>query len=64
MEDDAFALKSYMMKPYLQANLTPEKRGYNYHHSGARRISENLFGIVANKYGIFQQPLNLSPGFA
>ena len=59
--DDAFALKSYMMKPYPQTNLTPEKRVYNYHHSRARRISENLFGIVANKWSIFQHPLNLSP---
>ena len=59
--DDAFALKSYMMKPYPQTNLTPEKRVYNYHHSRARRISENLFGIVANKWRIFHQPLNLSP---
>ena len=59
--DDAFALKSYMMKPYPQTNLTPEKRVYNYHHSRARRISENLFGIVANKWSIFQQPLSLPP---
>ena len=59
--DDAFALKSYMMKPYPQTNLTLEKRVYNYHHSRARRISENLFGIVANKWSIFQHPLNLSP---
>ena len=59
--DDAFALKSYMMKSYPQTNLTPEKRVYNYHHSRARRISENLFGIAANKWRIFQQSLNLSP---
>ena len=45
--DDAFSLKSYMTKPYLQTNLTPKKRVYNYHQSRARRISENLFGIVA-----------------
>ena len=59
--DDAFALQPYMMKPYPQTNLTPEKRIYNYRHSRARRISENLFGILANKWRIFQQPLNLLP---
>ena len=59
--DDKFALKTYMMKPYPQKNLTEERRVYNYRHSGARRISENLFGILANKWRIFQQPLNLSP---
>ena len=56
--DDAFALKTYMMKPYPQKNLTEKRRVYNYHYSGARRISENLFGILANKWHIFQQPLN------
>ena len=36
--DDTFALKTYMMKPYPQKNLTEERRVYNYRHSGARRI--------------------------
>ena len=56
-----YALKFYMMKPYPQKDLTTEKRIYNYRHSRARRISENLFGILANKWRVFQQPLNLSP---
>ena len=47
--DDAFALKKYMMKPYPQQNLTADKRVYNYRYSRARRISENLFGILANR---------------
>ena len=59
--DDAFALKSYMMKPYPQKGLATEKRIYNYRHSRARRISQNLFGILANKWRVFQQTLNLSP---
>ena len=59
--DDAFGLKTYMMKPYSQRNLTLECRIYNYRHSRARRISENLFGIVANRWRIFLQPISLSP---
>ena len=47
--DDAFALKKFMMKPYPQQNLTADKRVYNYRHSRAKRISENLFGILANR---------------
>ena len=43
--DDAFALKSYTMKPYPQQNLKTDKRIYNYRHSRGRRISENLFGF-------------------
>ena len=40
--DDAFALKTFMMKPYPQSDLSIDKRIYNYRHSRARRISENL----------------------
>ena len=50
--DDAFGLKTYM-KPYAQRGLTTERRVYNYRHSRARRISENLFGIVANRWRLF-----------
>ena len=59
--DDAFALKSYMMKPYPQRNLTVERRIYNYRHSRARRISENLFGILANRWRVFLTTMHLSP---
>ena len=59
--DDAFALKRYMIKPYPQRNLTEERLIYNYRHSRARRISVNLFGILANKWPIFLQPMSLSP---
>ena len=47
--DDAFAPKKFMMKLFPQQNLTSSKRVYNYKHSRARRISENLFGILANR---------------
>lgn len=59
--DDAFALKTYMMKPYPQNNLTVDRRIYNYRHSRARRISENLFGILANKWRIYHTTIPLSP---
>ena len=47
--DDAFALKNFMIKPFPQQGLTRERRVYNYRHSRARKISENLFGILANR---------------
>ena len=59
--DDAFALKPYMMKPYPQTDLTADKRVYNYRHSRARRISENVFGILANRWRVFRTVLNLGP---
>ena len=49
------------MKPYPQRDLTEDKRVYNYRHSRARRISENLFGILANRRRVFCGVLNLSP---
>ena len=52
--DDAFALKNYKMKLYPQRNLTIEKKIYNYRHSRARCISENVFGILVGEYFIQQ----------
>ena len=40
---DAFALKTFMMKPYPQSDLTINKGIYNYPDSRARRISENYW---------------------
>ena len=60
--DDAFAPKKIMMKLCPQQNLTADKRVYNYYrHSRARRISENLFGILANRWRIFFTTINLEP---
>ena len=59
--DDAFALKPYPMKPYAQQGLDAEKRLYNYRHSRARRISENLFGILANRWRFMRNVMLLHP---
>ena len=52
-----------MMKPFPQQSLTGERRIYNYRHSRARRISENLFGILANRLSIFFTTINLEPKY-
>ena len=41
LDDDAFALKNVMMKPFPQRNLTIKKRIYNYRH---RRASRKTLG--------------------
>ncbi|KAK3746102.1 hypothetical protein QZH41_015519, partial [Actinostola sp. cb2023] len=61
--DDAFALRPFIMKPYPQRNLMVENRIYNYRHSRARRLSENLFGIVANRWRVFLTVMALSPSY-
>ena len=58
---DAFPLSLYIMKPFPQINLTKEKRIFNYRLSRMRRISENGFGILANKWRVSRRPFSLEP---
>lgn len=54
--DDAFPLKSYLLKPYSGTNLSTKQKIFNYRVSRARRIVENAFGILASRFRIFQKP--------
>ena len=59
--DDAFPLMENLMKPYHFRGLCKEQRICNYHLSRARRIVENVFGVLANRFRIFLSPILLSP---
>ena len=59
--DDAFPLSKYMMKPYPFKSLSVEKKIFNYRLSRMRRISENAFGILANRWRVFRRPFLLEP---
>ena len=59
--DDAFPLKTYLMKPHPGLDLTEEKRIFNYRLSRARRVSENAFGILVSRFQVFRQAIRTSP---
>ncbi|GFS21938.1 protein ALP1-like [Elysia marginata] len=59
--DEAFPLKTYLLKPYAAKTLDQDKRIHNYRHSRARRTVECAFGILAKKFEIFQRPLRVEP---
>lgn len=59
--DEAFPLKTYLMRPYPKKNLDNEKRIYNYRLSRARRVVENAFGILSQKFRIYNRRIQAAP---
>lgn len=57
--DEAFALRRDFLKPFAQRDLIPERKVFNYRLSRARRIVENVFGIMASRFRIFHTEINL-----
>ena len=60
--DEGFPLMSNLMRPYPGSDMADAKRIYNYRLSRVRRIAENAFGILANRWRMYHRKLPLSPG--
>lgn len=59
--DDAFRMQKHLLKPYPGRNLSAGQRIFNYRLSRARRIVENVFGIMAKRFQVFSRPIHLNP---
>ena len=53
--DEGFTLQTYLMRPFPRNAVVDnlEKRNYNKRHCRARRVDENAFGVLAQKWGVF-----------
>ena len=55
--DDAYPLKTYLMKPFGQRNLTESQRIFNYRLSRCRRCIECAFGILTAKWRLLYKAI-------
>ena len=59
--DDAFALNTWLMKPYAHLSQVHTERVYSYRLSRARRVVENAFGILQMRWRVFGLTIQLQP---
>jgi DDE superfamily endonuclease len=62
--DEAYPLRPHIMKPFSSRGLSASERIFNYRLSRARRVVENAFGILSNRFRIFHSTLHIAPSSA
>lgn len=58
--DSAFSLNRHIMKPFPFKEISHEKRIFNYRLSRARRVVENAFGILVQRFRVLRQSINVN----
>ncbi|CAH1991680.1 unnamed protein product [Acanthoscelides obtectus] len=58
--DDAFSLTENVMKPYSINGISHDEKVFNYRLCRARRVVENVFGILASRFRILLSTITLS----
>ena len=58
---DDFSLRTWLMKLFSARGLPNEERIFNYRLSHARRVVENAFGIMANRFGCLLTIMSQKP---
>ena len=61
MGDEAFPLRCDLMRPFARHGLANERCIFNYRLSRARRVVENAFGILANRWRLYHCCIYLNP---
>lgn len=63
LADEAFPLHMNIMRPFPGPQLinNTENKVYNYRHSRGRRVVESGFGILAKKFRVYSQKLQVKP---
>ncbi|XP_068082944.1 uncharacterized protein [Anabrus simplex] len=63
--DSAFPLKTYLMRPYPENQVqdNTDRRIFNYRHCRARRVVENAFGILTQRFRIYLRKINSKPDY-
>lgn len=62
--DEAYPLKTYLMRPFPRENLTPSRIIVNQRLSRARQFIECTSGIISSKWSLLHKGIDVEPDFA